>query len=62
MITRDKLVAFLRENSRWAYRSAEAISYRFGCSLMDLQAVFKSHPGTFTVHLGDRGTLLVGLR
>jgi hypothetical protein len=61
MLTRDTLASFLRENPKWTFRSVEAISYRFGGSLMDLQGVFKTHPGVFTIHAGDRGTILVGL-
>lgn len=61
MLTRDKLASFLRENDKWRERSVEAVSYRFGATLMDLQAVFKSHPGVFTIRAGDRGTILIGL-
>lgn len=61
MLTREKLAAFLRENSKFTKRSVEAISYRFGASLMDLQSVFKTHPGVFTIAAGDRGTILIGL-
>lgn len=58
MLTRDSLIAFLRSDSRYTWRTLSAVAYRFGCTLADVDAVIGSAPGAFKARTGRMGVLL----
>lgn len=57
-INRDSLLAFLRSDTRYKWRTLSAIAYRFGCSLAEVDAVVGSAPGAFKAQTGRMGVML----
>lgn len=57
-LTRDALLQFLRSDQRYTVRTLSAISYRFGCSLAEVDSVIGSAPGAFVARTGRMGVLI----